>query len=353
MGPLEALDLLLDFFSRLLRDHLLLDFLAVVLDLLGQLFPFAQLRLNRLELLAEEVLALAFVHLPLRGRGDLLLHGEEVDLASEQLIDFLQPLHRIDGLQDLLRLFELEVEVGCRQVRQPRRIVQIRGDDHHFRRNVLPQADGAVEVLFDGAHECFDLQRAVLRHRLFDAGDLGFEERRGLDEVVDARAREALHQDANASVGELEHAHDDGHRAHAVEIVLAWIFVLKILLRGEHDDPVFGQGLVDGVDRLFARHGQRNDDEGEDHQVLQRQHRKDVRDLDRLFFRGFVRVRHVILRLRGSCRPLLQRLFPYTLPRVVYHVSSARVSSLSSRQFSPSRRKRMIPATTTGAVPTT
>ena len=59
MRALEALDLLLDLLPRLRRDLLLFDLLAVVLDLLGELFAFAELRLDRLELLAQEVLALA------------------------------------------------------------------------------------------------------------------------------------------------------------------------------------------------------------------------------------------------------------------------------------------------------
>ena len=72
---------------RLRRDLLLVDLLAVVLDLLGELFAFAELRLDRLELLAQEVLALRLVHLALRGGGDLLLHGQQVDLARQELVD--------------------------------------------------------------------------------------------------------------------------------------------------------------------------------------------------------------------------------------------------------------------------
>ena len=106
MRPFQPLDLLFDLLLRFGRDHLLFDFLAVVLDFLGQLLAFAELRLDRLELLAQEVLALALVHLALRGRGDFLLHREEVDLAREQLVDFLEPLDGIDGLEDLLRFLE-------------------------------------------------------------------------------------------------------------------------------------------------------------------------------------------------------------------------------------------------------
>jgi len=156
----------------------------------------------------------------------------------------------------------------------------------------LPR-ETAIEVLFDRADQRLDFQRAILGDRFFDARDLRFEERRGLDEVVDARAAEALHQDADAAVGQLQHAHDDGDGADAVEILFARILVLKVLLRGQHDHAVLGQRLVDGVDRLLPRYRQRNDDEREDDQILQRQNRKDVGNFDCFFFRGFIRVSHV------------------------------------------------------------
>jgi len=116
MRTLESLDLLLDFLARLGRNHLLFDLLAVVLDLFGQLLPFAELGLDGLQLLAEEVLALALVHLALRGRGDFLLHRQEVDLARQQLVDSLEPFDGIDRFQNLLRFFELEIEIRCRQI---------------------------------------------------------------------------------------------------------------------------------------------------------------------------------------------------------------------------------------------
>ena len=77
----------------------------------------------------------------------------------------------------------------------------------------------------------------------YDAGDLRLEERSGLNEVVDARAGEALYQDADAPVGQLEHPHDDGHRADAIQIVLGGILVLEVLLRRQHDHAVLGQSL--------------------------------------------------------------------------------------------------------------
>ena len=252
MRAFQPFDLFLDFFLRLGRDLFLFDFLPVVLDVLGDVLPFAELGLNRFELLAQKVLALRLVHLPLRGRRDLLLHRQKIDLSREEIVDALEAFDRIHRLQDLLRFFELEIEIRRREVSEPCRIVEIGGDDHDLGADVLAEADGAIEVLLDGANERLGLEALFLRRRLFDARDFRLEERRGLDEVVDARAAESLHQDADAAVRQLQHAHDDGHGSDAIEIVLGRIFVLEIFLRRQHDDAVLGQRLIHRVDRLFA-----------------------------------------------------------------------------------------------------
>ena len=54
-------------------------------DLLGEVVALAELLLDRLELLAQEVLALRLVHLVARVGGDLLLHGEQLHLAPAAL----------------------------------------------------------------------------------------------------------------------------------------------------------------------------------------------------------------------------------------------------------------------------
>ena len=54
------------------------------------------------------------VHLPLGLGGDLLLHGQDLQLLGHQLVHAAQPLDGVDGLQDLLRALHLEVEVATR-----------------------------------------------------------------------------------------------------------------------------------------------------------------------------------------------------------------------------------------------
>ena len=74
------------------------------------LFAFPELVLNRLELLAQEVLPLRVGHLLLRRRLDLALHLEQRDLAVERVGDGLQLRAEVVGLEDLVFLLRLHVE---------------------------------------------------------------------------------------------------------------------------------------------------------------------------------------------------------------------------------------------------
>ena len=95
----------------------------------------------------------------------------------------------------------------------------------------------------------------------------------------DARAADALHEDADAPVGQLQHAHDEGDRADGEEVVGPGVLVVLPLLRGEQDHAVLGQGLVHGLDRALAAHVERHDHEREDDDVPQRQDGQVVGDL--------------------------------------------------------------------------
>ena len=70
----------------------------------------------------------------------------------------------------------------------------------------------------------------------------------------DMGSRNSLHQNANAAVWQFEHAHNDGHGANLVEIVLLRFFLVEILLAIEQDHALFAQSLIDGTDRSLTGH---------------------------------------------------------------------------------------------------
>ena len=146
-----------------LRDALLepveIALIAVVL---------AELFLDRLELLAEDVLALVLAHLLFDLGVDALAHLEDLELAREQA------QHLADALLDVDRLEQLRLLLDGR--------VEVRGDEIGERAGRLDRVDERARLARQLRHQLDDLLGDVAQaHR----------ERLGLD-VVDAGLVEPL-----------------------------------------------------------------------------------------------------------------------------------------------------------------
>ncbi|MCG3159280.1 MAG: hypothetical protein JMDDDDMK_00266 [Acidobacteria bacterium] len=271
MHAFELLQLAINFLFDGFRHFALRHLLAVLRDVFGQFVAFAKFLLDGFQLLAQIKLALRAVNLAFGLRVDLLLDGQHFDLFVQKFVDAMQARIDIEHLEHRLRVFDFEFQVGRGEVGQSRRVFDRRDDGHHFGRDVSPQPDSLFERRTDVARQSFEFQ-VLFRRILFQFLDVRLQEVLIVFEEMDFGARDTLHQDADASVGQLQHSHDDGHRAHVVKIALPRLFLVGIFLRGEHDHAVFGQRLVNSADRAFAADKQRHDHERKDHDVAQRQH---------------------------------------------------------------------------------
>ena len=141
----------------LLGKMRLLD-LAAELRYLGLLLvAFAELVLDRLELLAEEVLALRVLHLRLHLGLDLRAELEHLELAVQD--DGELPQACLDGrlLEELLLLGGLEAHRRRDQVRERARILRVRGCELELVGQVGDEADDAAEERLDVPRERVDL----------------------------------------------------------------------------------------------------------------------------------------------------------------------------------------------------
>ena len=281
-ASLEPSDLAFDFRGRLLAQSLLLDGLHVPLDVSVEVVALAKLVEDRALLLAQEVLALAAVHLAPGLSGDALLHAEQFDLPGQQVAHLPQPLDRRCRLQHELGFVRPQVEVAGRQVRQPARVIEIRGDHHDLGGDVLAQVDGRLETFLDAAHKGFRLEAVVRFAGLVHFLDTGSKEGLGLAQIAQAGPGETLDQDPHPAVGQLQHPHDLGGRADLVEVVLPGLLDRPVALGGEQDDAVAVQRVLDREHARVAADRKRQDDVGEDDRVLERQHRQDVGQQDRV-----------------------------------------------------------------------
>jgi len=130
--------------------------------------------------------------------------------------------------------------------------------------------------------QSFFLDRGWIVLLVGDALDLGLEVRSRRHHRRDARPADPLNQHPTPPVGQLEHAHDHGDRAHLEQVRLLRLFRLFVALRGQQDHAILGQSLIDGLNRDLPRHRQRCDDERIDDHVPQRQDRQLVGDPDLL-----------------------------------------------------------------------
>ena len=78
------------------------DLLGELLDLLGLIVAFAELLLNRLHLLAQEVLALVLADLGLHLRLDLRAELEHLELLDEDPVQVVHPRADVERLEHFL-----------------------------------------------------------------------------------------------------------------------------------------------------------------------------------------------------------------------------------------------------------
>ena len=120
----------------------------------------AELLLDRLQLLAQEVLALALLHLRLHLRLDLRAELEHLELAIEDRRDPPQALLDVDRLEDLLPLLGLDRAQRRRdEVRERARVVDVRRRELQLLRQVRREPDDAREEPLDVARQRLDLGR--------------------------------------------------------------------------------------------------------------------------------------------------------------------------------------------------
>ena len=140
------------------------ELLAQLVDLgLGRV-ALAELLLDRLQLLAQDVLALGLVHLGLDLRLDLGADLEHLELAREDLRQPPQPLGDVDLLEQRLALLGRDPQRAGDQVRERARVLEVGHRHLQLLGQVRDLLDDAREHLLDVARERLQL-RAVRRRR--------------------------------------------------------------------------------------------------------------------------------------------------------------------------------------------
>ncbi len=221
---LEPPQLAVNGLARLLGERDLVCAVPELRDLGLLRVGLAELLLDRLQLLPEEVLALRRLHF----RDDLVL-----DLRAE-LRDLELPVeddeHCAQALLDVVQLEQLLLLRGLQ--------AQRRGDQVAERAGVVDVGRGERELLGEVRHEADQAceerlhvlrQRLCLRRLLVDVWNLdeaAHQVRLVLELVDQPDAADALDEDPQRPVGHAEHLLDDGRGSDLVQVVPAGLLDL-------------------------------------------------------------------------------------------------------------------------------
>ncbi len=186
----QALELLLRDLLGLLRKAGLRDAILETVEIPLIAVVLAELFLDGLELLAEDVLALVLAHLLFDLGVDAVAHLQDLELAGQQaqhLADALLDVHRLEQRRFLVHG---SVEVRRDQVREGAGGLNRIDERPGFPRELGHELNHLLRDVPEAHRERLGL---VIRHRrLLEALDLGLEVRRSLRHVRELDSRQPL-----------------------------------------------------------------------------------------------------------------------------------------------------------------
>ena len=234
----------------------------------------AELRLNDLHLLAQQILLLCLVEAILRRLLKLMLQAEHTRLMQEHFRQQREPPARACLLKQLLLLLRTEEHVLRDEIRHKAGVCAAKQRNDRLRRHVAGHGHIGVKQVAAVAYERFGprgLPLGNIRKRLDlrnEAGGIGAHGQR-------PAALDALGYDADGlAAGLLHHLLDAADRTHAVDILRGGDIRRNVDLRHQIDDLIVAHGHVQRRDGHAAL-----DLKGQHHarkhgQAAQRHHRQ-------------------------------------------------------------------------------
>ena len=142
---------------------------------------------------------------------------EDLEFLAQELRRAVEAVARLDRLEDLLLLLNLQVEVEGYEVGEPARLLDRRGGHDDLLRDRLAEFGRLLEVGDERPHQCLGLD--VDLEYLLDGLDAHQEEGLGLDVLDDPEALLALDERLRGAVRQLELLHDRGDAADLVDVL--------------------------------------------------------------------------------------------------------------------------------------
>jgi hypothetical protein len=244
-----------------------LDALLQLVDL--ALLAAAQFLLDGLDLFVEVVLFLRLLHLALHTALDGAVDVEFLDFDVEHFGHARQTVDGIEDLEQILLLFDGELQVGAHGIGELAGIVHADGRNHGFVVEILAQLDVLLEQAGYAGDQSLELGARL--DLIADGAHHRAEETLIVGDRNDLGALHAFDQHFDVAVGKLQALDDVDDRADVKNFVGLGLVDGGVVLRGEEDLLVPGHGLFEGADAGFAadherrHHVRKNDDVPDGH----------------------------------------------------------------------------------------
>jgi len=235
---------------------------------------FSERCLDRLELLAQQELALVIVEMFLGPLADFLGQAQHLNPMGKQLEQRLDPLGGIHHLQQRLLFVGFGIDHACRDVSQgrglPRRLQRM----DQLRRHAWQQRQ-ELGCAFP------QLKRERLRFGrwcggLFDGFDPCGEEGVTLGRRDDAKALQSVNDGVNLLIIIAQVMSGGGEGAHGAQVLDPRIIIARVLLQHDADGMLALNGVFERRNRLFPAHADGGHDLGKQHEISHRNQRHDV-----------------------------------------------------------------------------
>ena len=222
----------------------------------------AQLVLDRLDLLAEEVVALGLGDLRPHLRLDLGGQFEDGQLPGQEPAELLKPGPDVGLGEELLLLLDRERQAGTEEVGQAARLAGVHRRDLQLLGDLLALLDHPLEEAVDVVDLGVELHPFFnhIFERFDPADQVGF----GLDDLDQAGAEHPLRDDPGRAVGELEHLQDVADAEGRVEVADRRLIGLRVALGDQAEGLFLGHDVVDQLDPGGPVDHQRDDGLRED-----------------------------------------------------------------------------------------
>ena len=267
--PFEAAKLLFRLLIDLLRHLSLGDGFAKLLHLGGFSLTLAELALDRCHLLAQQHFALTLIERSLGLLADLVRQAQNLDALGEQPGDAVDARRDVDGLEDLLALLRLQIEICSNEIGKLAGSGDRLNGGNQFLRHLRQKPQSLDRLPLQIEKPRFDFGRAGVR--LLDPLDGRSHEGPAGEEIYHPEPLFALADEMAGTVGARHIAGDIGDCSDAVEIERRGIGDLRLAL---HDDADLALGLhrlLSGGKRLRAADRDREHGAGKQYEIAYRQ----------------------------------------------------------------------------------